>query len=169
MNACIQNQPVDHDNHQLYDVRFFYTQPSFLRGRVGRVTCGLAYECMARLLLRHRFNEFGSDMWYDAVKASDNPVVRGFLAEQICLKHISTNGLTAVDMSLGRMNHRFFSIKPSFDDQLSGTPAHAKHEQSKFLYIPSAWNFTAVDGAILSLNTTTKTAHLFPIQFTIST
>ena len=162
MEGCVRGGQITVDYKNLYDLRYFYTQPVGSK-TIRRFTCGLAYESMVMLLHERRFEGFGSSEWYTAVESLDNPVIRGFLAERICLNHIATTGLLIVDKRLGRMQHVFFSEWPNFESLLGRT------KETHCLYIPSTFNFSAVDGVILHLDSKLKCAHLYPIQFTIST
>jgi len=105
------------------------------------------------------------DLWYTAVSRSDNPVVQGFLAEQICLSHIAAKGLTltVVDSNLqvDRMTTARFKTIPNFAHHLSS-------DHKTCLYIPDDYNFMAVDGVILLLERAAKQATIFSIQFTLS-
>jgi hypothetical protein len=92
---------------------------------------------------------------------NQNPVVRGFLAEHICLSHIAAQGLTAVDSRLVRLSRTNFETQPNFDHHLSS-------DHKVCLYIPDAYNFMAVDGVILSLDRRSRKATVFSIQFTLS-
>jgi hypothetical protein len=104
---------------------------------------------------------FLSDLWYTAVSRSDDPVVQGFLAKQICLSYIATNGLMAVDPKLGRMSTGSFGTQPAFSEFLLT-------DHTIRLYIPTTYNFLTVDGVILLLDRASKQATMFSIQFTLS-
>src|SRR5262245_18710962 len=115
MDACLQGSEVEVDIRTLYDLRYLYVDEG-----IGHCTCGTAFEAMMSKLREHRLNEFCGQEWYSAVqRSSGNPVMQGFLAEHICLNQIATNGLKAVDSSLGRMSHFSFSTEPNWDSLLS--------------------------------------------------
>ena len=99
---------------------------------------------------------FLDDSWYTVVSQSNNPIVQGFLAEQICLSHIAHNGLKAVHPNLAVR----FKTEPAFTNFPSTD--HKIH-----LYIPTAYNSMALDGVILLLDHTSKQASMFFIQFTL--
>ena len=157
MRACVRGDPVSFDDRELYDLRHFYVDEE----GIGRFTCGIAFEAMMSILRTSDNAPFLDDLWYRAVSRSDNPVVRGFLAEQICLSTITTNGLKAVDQNLGRMLTASFETQPVFTEFLST-------DHNVRLYIPAAYNFMAVDGIILLLDRASSQATMFPIQFTLS-
>jgi hypothetical protein len=105
---------------------------------------------------------FLDSRWYTAVSRSGNPIVRGFLAKQICLSNIAVNGLRAVHRKLGKMSTASFQDNPAFEEFLSSN-------HTSCLYIPTAFNFKAVDGVVLLLERgSKKKATMFPIQFTLS-
>ena len=158
MKACVRGDRVNIDDRKLYDLRYFYVDEH----HIGRFTCGLAFESMLSILRTQDNIRLLEDAWYSAVsRSSINPVVRGFLAEQICLSSIATTGLMAVNQKLGRMATATFDTTPNFGDFLS-----TDHETR--LYVPIAYNFNDVDGVILLLDRSSKQASMFPLQFTLS-
>lgn len=157
MSACVRGDRVTYNDQSLFDLRYFYVDAE---GN-GCSTCGIALEGMVSILRAHSDAPFLDALWYEAVERSNNPIVRGFLAEQICLSHIATSGLQAVHPGLDRMPSASFDDKPAFDNFLST-------ERERCLYIPTAYNFKTVDGAILLLDRQSKKATIFAIQFTLS-
>ncbi|KAF8327351.1 hypothetical protein F5887DRAFT_1274679 [Amanita rubescens] len=157
MTACVQGDHVTTDNRSLYDLRHFYVDTE----QIGRFTCGIAFETMVSILRMDDNASFLGGFWYTTVSQSDNPAVQGFLAEQICLSHISINGLKAVHPELGRMSIASFNTQPNFTHHLST-------DHKTCLYIPDDYDFMAVDGIILLLDHTSKQATVFSIQFTLS-
>lgn len=116
MKACVLGDPVDLDDRELYDLRYFYVDKHY----IGRSTCGVAFESMILMLRTQDSTRFSENACYSAVSRSrNNPVVRGFLAEQICLRSIAAMGLVAVNGKLGRMSTAQFDTIPNFDDVLS--------------------------------------------------
>ena len=157
MEACLQGT-VTTDREDLYDLRYFYVDEC----GIGHYACGVAFESMMSIFRQHRFNKFCGHEWYSAVKrSSENPVVQGFLAEHICLNHILTHGLQVVDERLGRMDQASFETLPNWDYMLWS-------DKELCLYVPTNYNFRAVDGAILLLDHSAKSAHLFLLQITLS-
>jgi hypothetical protein len=59
------------------------------------------------------------------------------------------------------MSHSSFQEEPSWDQQFSST-------HNVRLYIPTAYNFRAVDAVILLVDYTARTAHMYPIQIALS-
>jgi hypothetical protein len=158
MDTCLQSRPVSSNMPELYDLQYFYVDAN----HIGQYTCGVAFETMMSLFRRHRLSLFCGQEWYSAVqRSSGNPVVQGFLAEHICLSQIMSSGLCVVSSVLGRMEHTTFEDIPNWDNQLSS--GHTIR-----LYIPTVYNFRAVDAVILHLDRNAKSAHLYPIQITLS-
>jgi hypothetical protein len=156
MDGCLQHQNVA-ERRDLYDLRYFYDDNS-----IGQYTCGVAFETMVSIFRQYRLDRFCGQEWYSAVERSpDNPVVQGYLAEHICLSSIVANGLSAVNTQLRRMSHASFQGRPNWDALL-------KSDYELCLYTPRPYNFKAVDGVILLLCHSTKQAHMYPIQFTLS-
>ena len=158
MDACLQSQPVWLNMQELYDLQYFYVDPV----NIGHCTSGIAFETMMSIYWEHRPIQFCGQEWYSAVRqSSENPLVQGFLAKHICLSHIVSNGLGIVSPSLGQMSHAPFTIKPNWDHQLSsGHPV--------CLYVPTAYNFKAVDAIILHVDYNTKKVNMYLIQITLS-
>jgi hypothetical protein len=143
---------------ELYDLRYFYAD----NDQIGHYTCGVAFETMMSIFRQHRLDNFHTQEWYSALeRSSGNPVIQGFLAEHICLSRIISNGLLAVNKNLTRMSHSSFQEAPSWDQQFSST-------HTVRLYIPTIFNFRAVDAVILLVDYDAKTAHMYPIQITLS-
>jgi hypothetical protein len=156
IKACLQNQPVQSEDRKLYDLRYFYVDED----QVGHYTCGVAFEAMMRQL-RMRAEQFCQEDWYSTVRASSNPVVQGFVAEDICLAAIGKDGLMIVNRDLGPMSRATFAVKPQWDLCL-------RTEHTRYLFAPSTYNFRAVDGVILLLDRAKHLAHIYPIQITLS-
>jgi hypothetical protein len=157
MKACLQKRPVPVDDRTLYDLRYFYVDAN----QVAHYTCGVAFETMMRQL-RIRTEQFCQDEWYATVRSSGNPVVQGFVAEDICLAAIGKDGLMVVNEQLGPMSRATFTIKPQWDLCFRSS-AH-----TRYLFVPSVYNFRAVDGVILLLDRANQMAHMLPIQITLS-
>jgi hypothetical protein len=156
IKACLQHQPVQVDDRTLYDLRYFYVDAD----RIGHYTCGVAFVTMMRQL-RSRTEQFCREEWYATVQASKNPVVQGFVAEDICLAAIGKDGLSSIHDQLRQISTAIFEVKPDWNICI-----HSEH--ICYLYIPSTYNFKAVDGVILLLDRYHMTAHMFPIQITLS-
>ncbi|KAM6491977.1 hypothetical protein JOM56_012615 [Amanita muscaria] len=157
MTACVRGDRVTSNDRSLFDLRHFYVDAD----KIGRFKCGIAFEAMMSILWTYDDAPFLDGLWYEAVERSDNPIVQGFLAEQICLSHITAHGMRAVHPELDRMSSASFKDKPAFDEfLLTG--------QTTRLYVPIAYNFMTVDGVILLLDRASKKATIFAIQFTPS-
>ena len=160
MDACLQSRRSWNDVPELRDLRYSYIDAD----NIGHFTCGVAFETMMLLLQRHRrlLSQICDQEWYSAVERSSlNPFVQGFLAEHICLSQIATSGLQAVNPCLTRMSHTYFEARPNWSDQLNSTQMVTVR-----LYIPTAYNFKAVDAAILYR--AAKTIHIYLIQITLN-
>lgn len=157
MRNCVMGHPVSIDDRTLYDLRYFYIDQQ----SIGSFTCGIAFETMMSSLRIHNATQFKDDSWYLAVSQSPNPIVRGFLAEQICLSSIAATGLKAVHQKLGRMSHALFETHPNFTQFL-----FTNYETR--IYFPTTYNFRAMDAIILFLDRSSKQARMFPIQFTLT-
>ena len=151
MDACFQSSRSWIDVPELYDLRYFYIDPD----KIGHFTCGVAFETMMLLFRQHRLSQFCCQEWYLAVERSSGNPVQGFLAEHVCLSQIASCGLLAVSPNLSQMSCTF-NIKPNW---LSST-------HTVRIYIPTAYNFKAVDAAILHRDA--KTVHMYLIQITLS-
>lgn len=159
MGTFLRNGATLNTDKTLYDQRYFY-----IKDQHAYYTCGAAAEAMAVLLRDCDSNEFDPVMWYNAVKATNNPVVKGFIAEQICLKQISMNGLNAVQPELKTMKAISFDGDPYWASQINS-------KLSCRLYYPAQYNCKCIDGIILLLKfdpPKRKEAHFFPIQVTLS-
>ncbi|KAH9953864.1 hypothetical protein BGW80DRAFT_1451367 [Lactifluus volemus] len=158
MKACVRGGHVWDNDRSLYDLRHFFVDQE----GTGHFTCGFAFEAMTLMLRMYGdVPPFLEQSWYDAVSQFNNPVFKGFLAEQICLSNIASNGLTAVDQRLGQMSTANFEGDPDFGEFLST-------DHTTCLYIPIRYNFVAVDGVILLLDRQSRDAVMFPLQFTLS-
>ena len=156
MKACLQNQSVPVDDRTLYDLRFLYVGAD----GVGHYTCGIVFVTMMREL-RTRTEEFCQEAWYATVRESKNPVVQGFVSEDICLAAVGKGGLSSFDERLHQMSTATFASKPDW-----AVCIHSAH--IRYLYIPATYNFKAVDGVVLLLDRSKMIAHMFPIQITLS-
>jgi len=115
---CKRGDPATIDDRSLHDLRYFYVDEKGF----GDLTCRIALESMMSTLRKQGVRSGGMMQRHDRItlSRSSNPIVRGFLAKQICLSTIATNkGLrrpTAVDPKLGRTS---FQPKPAFAEFLS--------------------------------------------------
>ncbi|PVF99606.1 hypothetical protein CPB86DRAFT_282444 [Serendipita vermifera] len=156
MRGFLQNIPIFYHDKALYDQRYFY-----IREGCAYYTCGVAAEALAWLLGVYSFDDFNHKLWYSVVKETTNPVVRGFIAEHICLKRISINGLDKVRKEFKGMEAVQFTDKPYWGQQItSKSPCR--------LYYPASYSFPCIDAIIHLLEFESKEAHLFPIQITLN-
>jgi len=157
MRACLLNATT-RDMPKLYDHRYFYIEDS-----IGHCTCGLAQETMARVL-----RDIGEDIFLDSewlnsmITFRNNPSVLGFIVEQACLSSISQKGLKVGGLGFDNIPTIMFQKEPTY-----------KTSEQIAIYVPIAFNFKAIDGLILSLDTSPSEgikgkARLIPIQITIA-
>jgi hypothetical protein len=167
MSACLRHSVIDYyiSSRKDYDLRYFYEQKG-----VGCCVSGVAFLAMLQIYRDQMFNDFCGSEWYDAVQSfSSNKVIQGFLAEQICLTQIYLNGLRAVHQNLKQIGEMvMFTYKPTWNNLLNSAQTANKKKIFTCLYVPTTFNFRAVDGAILLLDLAGKTAHLFLLQITLS-
>jgi hypothetical protein len=76
------------------------------------------------------------------IEAFEEPNRPSFLAERIRLSSINMNALGAVNAEIGKMPHSSFEDVPNWEAML-------RTSDTRWLYILTAFNFGAVDGAIL--------------------
>ena len=82
--------------------------------------------------------------------------------EQICLATIARDGFGAVSTDLGKpMKVEYFEVTPAWTTFIQSG-------ESLRLYLPLTFNYPAINAAILQLNCTNMTAHLFLIQVALA-
>lgn len=155
MKACLLEQN-SMSQTGYYDKRYFYFE-----GRVGHAACGLARLTLLPIYRELQLSTIGDGSWYRAILSS-NPTVRGYLAEQVCLATITHKGFSRVGHDLGGpMRAEYFTSIPFWSNFIqSGDTVR--------LYLPKAFNYPAIDAAILQLDRTQRKARLFPIQVTLA-
>jgi hypothetical protein len=157
MGACLQGATVVSDAKMHYDLRYFYVDSK----KVTRCACGVAFVATMFIYREHKFTNLCDHVWYLAVENNANLVVRGCIAEQICLLRIATTGLRSVNPHLHQMDHSWFTTSP---DWKSVTMSNS----TQCLYLPYSFKFPNIDGIILSLDRTKQRAYLFPLQITLA-
>jgi hypothetical protein len=156
LETFLQNGTIEQENKREYDLRYFY-----VHGGCGYYTSGVVAQITTILLRRHRFTTFKGKLWYKVVGETNNPVVKGIIAEQICLNRIASSGFRIISNQLTDMDSMHFKGIPKWDSQIS-------KEKKCQLYIPEAFNFPFIDGVVLLLNLKDRHAEMFPMQITIS-
>lgn len=153
MGACLRGDKITKFSNRVFDHRYFYVT----KDHIAHCNCGVAFQVMAGIVREHEFSAFSGPQWYSTVElSSSNPVVQGFLVENVCLSRIAADGLRVIDE-----RHSVFHHQPNWQNLLSSDHTHR-------LYIPTDFNFQAVDGAILLLDRAKKIAYLFLLQITLS-
>lgn len=94
------------------DLRYFY------QGIDGcmHYSCGMAFQVLLVLYRKQTFQHIRDGLWTPTFSSplNQNPVVKGFLAEQACLATIRRHGLgIADDMLSGNSEVEFFSNTPA--------------------------------------------------------
>ncbi|PVF91067.1 hypothetical protein CPB86DRAFT_803090 [Serendipita vermifera] len=156
MEACLRNGRVSSTETLMFDSRYFY-----IRNEIGYCTCGVVTKALMPLLRSRRFNCMDYRLWYDSLRESKNPIVKGFIAEQICLYKISISGLRAVDPDLSAMDMVNFAGRPRWENQIQDI-------QRCRLHIPKDYNFPDIDAIILLIDTDSCHVYAYPIQITLN-
>lgn len=152
MEVCLLQLPVTALGNIDYDYHFFY-----IKEGVGYCNCGVARTVFTNILCQYRKQIGSSENWLQALHHfKTNRSVLGFLVEQVCITQILNNGLLNIS-----------DQKPEqcilFTDQ-----ATIQLDQGCTLYVLLRYNHKGVDAVLLYLNREMKTAHLVPMQITIT-
>lgn len=161
MKACILESPLETCSIRKDLVnRYFY-----FANNIGHCVCGVVREAVSTVLLQHFPDFLQGDDWLDVVAkdSMDNPTLRGFLVERVCLSHIATYGLKIVDGKLEAMLMYYFWDVPDW-----GVLMKATGRATRQLFVPTRFNYEAIDGIIAHLNKGRKSLALYPIQITIA-
>jgi len=142
--------------HDMLDFRYFY----YRNGR-GYTTCDFARQATANSLRSvYDLAEFLTPKWFDSLPSGSNPVVLGFLIEEMLLSWISVYGFLGA--------HSTFKSKPDVvqlfhDDlpQVSAVPGFT-------LYIPSKYNNPAVDAIMVPIDKARAQAVVAGVQTSLS-
>ncbi|PVF91149.1 hypothetical protein CPB86DRAFT_878666 [Serendipita vermifera] len=156
MEIFLRNGQLISDDKTIYDPHYFYVQ-----NKIGYCMCGVVAKTMMPLLRSYRFRHMKYQLWYDSLRESQNPIVKGFIAEQILLYLICIAGLPAVDPGLTQMEAVHFSEYPFWEHQI-------KDADKCRLHIPMKPNFPYIDAVIIYLDTRNRHAYLYPLQITIN-
>ena len=143
----------------LIDHRYFYE----VEGE-GTYACGVAREAVASQLHHYGMNKVGfMDSLESLNQFIDNRSVVGFFIEQAVLQTIRSRGLKVHEKISNSMDIIPFDGFPVFNTS-----------KERALYVPSCFNYGAIDGIILWLDLSNqksgkkKEALLFPLQVTIA-
>ena len=164
MLACILERFETCVDRDLYDPRYFHQKKTW------HYSCGMARQALILVYRRHQFDKFQFNQWFNIICGSNNPVVQGFLVEQLCLLVIARDGLRAIAPP-GRetpgvpIKTEYFQQVPKWDSFIDSTD----HTYTSRLYLPNTFNYANVDGAILQITSRKrKRAHLYLIQITLA-
>ncbi len=157
MEAILLQQPFI-SYRALYDVRYFFFEKT-----VGRWVCGMAFQSLLGQYRKFKQSlHDGLEEWYQAIAISRNPSVLGYLVEHVSLAALERSGLANVDQKLGhRMEKEYFDGFPDFSKLFNSTDATR-------LYLPTKFNFSDIDAAIVRLDRKTRQGFVYPIQVTIA-
>ncbi len=122
----------------------------------------MAFETLFALYRQAKRNlSYNEHDWLTAISLSPNSTVLGSLVEHLCLSSIAHGALNDIDKSLpNRLEKDFFDGVPAVEVLISS-------ENSCQLYIPTAFNFPDIDGAIVRLDQQERMAYVYPIQVTV--
>lgn len=145
----------------MYDHRYFFVPNASApvpHGCSKYAVSGLALECMASVL---RFycpkTAFCSQADVAACKATSNPVVRGFLAEQIVLSTIGARGLEVSGKRFQPTTTQMFIV--------GAEATMLTQDVLTTLWIPEPYNYKAIDGFIRVVEK--NAVVLCPLQVTL--
>lgn len=149
-NGCIRNDLIN---------RYFY-----FVNNIGHCVCGVVRDAVSAVLLRHFPDFLQGDDWKRVISENeiDNPTLVGFIVDRICLSHIATFGLKCVNGRLEAMPMSQFQDVPNFG------VLGRKGRLNRQLFVPTRFNYDAIDGVVALLGKTKKTIDLLPIQITIA-
>ncbi|KAF8453367.1 hypothetical protein BGX38DRAFT_418374 [Terfezia claveryi] len=142
LGACLTENDIAESAEDLLNWRHFYVEEG-----VGKSTCGIARKVAAGFLQQvSAGSTFLTPKWYNSLRlAGPNPSVLGFFTEQMILSWISQVGCPDLGPSFAR---------PSRVVVFSGKLPKISLDIGFSLYIPTAFNFQAVD-AIMVFRLTT--------------
>ena len=159
--ACFQETEFFAAKKIYYDLRYF----SF-KDDIAHSSCGIARYTIMTIYRTHRFEWTDFSTWSTAIWKSQNPVVEGFLAEQLCLLVIKRHGLLVVSdhAPAGLLEVEYFLDRPNWATIIN------KPDVNCCLYMPSVFNYPNVDAAILQLDRDKlePKARLYLIQMTLA-
>jgi len=157
LDACLTGNGISGSAETLLDWRHFYVEEG-----VGKSTCGVARKVAAGFLRRvSAGSTFLTPKWYNSLRlAGSNPSVLGFFTEQMLLSWISQVGCPNVGPSFAR---------PPRVVVFSGKVPKISGDVGFSLYIPTAFNFRAVDSIMVSINDARTEAIVVGVQITLST
>src|SRR5947207_9950492 len=149
MALCLLNRDVG-PVPDIYDHRYFY-----IDANGGHCVSGLARNAMARFLREYNSGMFLEQHWFTSLPDTKNPLMQGFIVEQLILSTISLNG--------------FNRYKPSKTISYSDFP-QIEWECQEALYLSLSFNFRAIDAVFIKLENGSgkKVAIVAPIQVTIA-
>ena len=157
LGACLTENGISESAEALLDWRHFYVEEG-----VGKSTCGVARKVAAGFLRQVSAGSiFLTPKWYNSLRlAGSNPSVLGFFTEQMLLSWISQVGCPNVGPSFAR---------PPRVVVFSGKVPKISGDVGFSLYIPTAFNFRAVDSIMVSINDARTEAIVVGVQITLST
>ncbi|CAK5277583.1 unnamed protein product [Mycena citricolor] len=165
VTACLTDTipEIRHGSHPtLYDPRYFCFDDE------GRGCCasGLARDIMINLLYAEDMSLFTSDSWYSSVRSACG-LIRDSSIIQICLGRIALSGLFHANANGTAMRISTFRETPAFGWMFEEARKNPRGTSS-FLCIPGPDTCRFFTAVIVRINPVDKTAHLIPLQISVS-
>lgn len=132
--ACVLGTVPEVDRNDVYDHRYMY----FDEESKGHCVNDLVRDCVTTILRKLSSEVFSDPGWLHMCRTTDNPSIRGFMAEQIVITEITLHGLCQV---LRRV------LKPA-DSVVFRTGTEGSIlvlSSGCVVYIPHAFNYKAID------------------------
>ena len=137
VSACLQENTVESKGQHLLDARFFYVGTD----NQGHITSEFVRQVAGPYMREiNGIDLFLSPNFASTKFLSINPAALGYQVEEMVLSHIAQHGFVEAGLEFKKIkNIYFFSGKyPDY---------HAEEETA--LYIPTAFNYKAVDGVLI--------------------
>ena len=137
----LRNDIVPSDT-KIIDHRYFYVMPavSSASNRVcghGYAVCGVARDILAGMLRKHKTDsQFLRTSWVNSCRDLTNPSSRGFVAEQIVISAICSNGLVLGSLTYKPTENTMFTAAESVP---------LVKEVGCLQFVPQAYNYKHVD------------------------
>jgi hypothetical protein len=170
MKACLSGQSVSLSSiniPKLVDHRYFFDEfHKVQRVDIASSACGIARNAVATELLANKVNLSDRDFWNSLPDHINNPCTAGFIIEQAILSQISFSGLNIAgkDINTSMSVVSFSGSFPRFRTDITGQPT---------LYLPQKFNYPAVDGIIIRIESQPMTKgnrqqlFMYPLQITL--
>jgi len=160
MKACIQETALTTTGLQseIYDPEFFYFVDN-----AGKCLTSDVREIAIKVILERTPSFLDDRSWTESAMNAPDPLMRRFFLKQLCLIHISSQGLTTVDERHTSMPFMYFDKLPYWSRAYNQKGSEVRH-----LFIPTQVCDTLVDGIIVFMDIERQLLELFPIQIVSS-